>query len=644
MKNLLSLTLTILLQVMVTKAQVNVPGTPANFGSDADTRANFFNKSITPDTDDWFKNLTGMGQQVIDTNGAADIIRQYLSDPGKREQAITRRMQQPSFTNLSGNLLLDAVFHRDHHGSDSTAFGGGADKNGDDPNSWVGKTDFNTNILGKSDILDAFAHLRRDVKDSLWLIGGISIDEQKGESHFDFELFQKEISYNPLTGKFNSAGPDRGHTAWLFDSAGNVTRVGDVIFSVDLNNQGIEEIHTRIWVPFSTLGIKPLNFQWTTPTTFSGKPDGGYAEITPKKTTNAYSAIGNAQDSWAGPFKLVRANENLQDYFTPNQFMEIAVNLTAFGIDPKLFGIKDCSMPFKNLIAKTRSSAQFTAELKDFIGPISMMDFKPVNGYTDLGYYCDSMPEITLQVKDPNPNFIYEWQTSNGNIISQTNGSNVLINKPGLYYVSESRTADCPNTSLDSILIIFDSTCRILDVDIIGFTAAKNRNQAELQWAINNNEDVFSFTLEYSKDGKNFQAFREMLPDNVNGEAVYYSQHTWTTLPGKVYYRIRVTGSKGGLKYSKIAPVVFGDQLTNINIFPNPSRGKTNIEFTTEQPGIIQYAIYDLQGKKIADKKYQASKGGNRIEVTELMNKQKGIYLIKVLAAEKEYNQKLILE
>ena len=39
--------------------------------------------------------------------------------------------------------------------------------------------------------------------------------------------------YNQTTGVFTTAGPDAGHTQWLFDAGGNLILTGDMILAVD---------------------------------------------------------------------------------------------------------------------------------------------------------------------------------------------------------------------------------------------------------------------------------------------------------------------------------------------------------------------------------------------------------------------------
>ena len=62
--------------------QITTPIVKANFGVDADVRANFLTGTgVTGSADDWFNNGTlGSGRNVIDSTGAAAIMAGYNSD------------------------------------------------------------------------------------------------------------------------------------------------------------------------------------------------------------------------------------------------------------------------------------------------------------------------------------------------------------------------------------------------------------------------------------------------------------------------------------------------------------------------------------------------------------------------------------
>jgi len=209
-------------------AQITTPVIRANFGVDGDLRANYFNGALQSGNDDWFNNgSAGSGLYVIDTFGAAAKVAGYLSDisPWPRRMAsFYRVMSRPTFSINNNRLWLDALFVRDYHGQDTTTFAAGSNKNGQSPDDWTGVVQ---GVPDKNDILDMFVHIRRagpNSTDSLWLFGGISMDNTTGNRYFDFEMYQSDINYDRASQQFYGYGPDFGHTTWLFDAAGNVIK------------------------------------------------------------------------------------------------------------------------------------------------------------------------------------------------------------------------------------------------------------------------------------------------------------------------------------------------------------------------------------------------------------------------------------
>ena len=96
-------------------AQVSSATIKANFGVDADLRANYFALSNLSGNDDWFSNSnTGAGVAVIDTTGAAAIYNGYLLSVANRNTPIIRGMSYPPFSAVNNSLLMDAAFVRDY--------------------------------------------------------------------------------------------------------------------------------------------------------------------------------------------------------------------------------------------------------------------------------------------------------------------------------------------------------------------------------------------------------------------------------------------------------------------------------------------------------------------------------------------------
>ncbi|MFN7832855.1 MAG: hypothetical protein ACK5Q2_12810, partial [Bacteroidota bacterium] len=154
-------------------------GIKANFGIDADISANRLQAtSGTPGgTDDWFKLAAypGSGVGVIDTTGAAALYAFY-NVPANINNTFIRRTPYSYYGTANSRLMLDGVFLRDHFGgtnaagnfSDATMYAI-ASKNGEPPSWWHPGTG---NVANKNDILDCFAHLRRNgtnVTDPMYL-------------------------------------------------------------------------------------------------------------------------------------------------------------------------------------------------------------------------------------------------------------------------------------------------------------------------------------------------------------------------------------------------------------------------------------------------------------------------------------------
>ncbi|HYD22273.1 MAG TPA: hypothetical protein VEB40_12410, partial [Flavipsychrobacter sp.] len=160
MKRTLLLSLIVICS-LCTKAQITNPVIKANFGVDADLRANYFNGFNQSGNDDWFllPGSTGTGQFIIDTTGAAAIVSRYTTDLASRRLPFYKTMRYPGFTVINNRLLLDAVFIRDYHGDDSTVFGSGSNKNSQNPSDWT--CPVSQGVPDKNDILDMMMHVRR---------------------------------------------------------------------------------------------------------------------------------------------------------------------------------------------------------------------------------------------------------------------------------------------------------------------------------------------------------------------------------------------------------------------------------------------------------------------------------------------------
>ena len=466
---------------IVLNAQLQNGGRHAGFTVDGDTKVGY--SKFGPSTasafndDDWFlpSAYSGTGIGILDTTGAAGYKAKLQSN---KNISFTERMSKPMFTVVSNKLWLDAIYSRDYSqnlggisSADSTAFSNSA-KNVLDPNTnWQGTA---TNFTVKTDLVDGFAHMRRDgtsIYDSLWMFFGVSTLGTNGDRYYDVELFKKACNYNPVTKLFSTAGTDGGHTSWKFDAAGKVTQTGDMIVAFTYSPGAPPVIDLRLWVSNTTYStVTPFYFNFNG--TFDGSGSYGYAQIVSKSGGTAWgSGVANYSNNattdttystpW-GTSTLPTGTNTWSQNYEQLQFVEVGLNLSRIGVDAALYaaqGINPCESTFYSVLFKSRSSSSFTSNLQDFLGPL---DFKQpsVPSYTksSLNLNCNN-PAGLISITNTNGLGNYTWSTSNGGIIAGANSDStqLTVNKAGTYYLKASPYTGCPALRSDTFVVIKDT-------------------------------------------------------------------------------------------------------------------------------------------------------------------------------------------
>ena len=456
-------------------AQLNNGGLNAMFGIDADTRSNYMRFGALSGavlSDDWFS-PSGSGNNVIDTSSASTYLSLLQSGANI---IFSKRMSQLLYAKIGGKLWLDAAYGRDYVAAqslkDSTTFTFAA-KNGDNPNVWQGGL---ASTPTKNDLVDVYAHMRRDgltVYDSLWFMTGITAYGNAANSYYDVELYKKSFGFNPASGTFSTAGTSGGHTEWLFDAAGNVIQTGDLIVAVSFSPGNVPVIDVRIWVSQTTynnyyggaLAPKYFNFNASYSST-SGSF--GYASIVSKTGTTAFgSGIANSsgtpsQDTtYSTPWGTANNSSGWNAQYQSEQFIEVGLNMTRIGVDPALYStLSPCQSLFSNIFFKSRSSSSFTANLQDFVTPLTFLR-QPV---MDFAVKTDTLrcnhPTGTITLTNNSTAGYYTWKPISGGNISGANSdsSQLNINQAGSYIVSASPAQGCPATQVDTIVVPVDTS------------------------------------------------------------------------------------------------------------------------------------------------------------------------------------------
>jgi len=85
------------------------------------------------------------------------------------------------------------------------------------------------------------------------------------------------------------------------------------------------------------------------------------------------------------------------------------------------------------------------------------------------------------------------------------------------------------------------------------------------------------------------------------------------------------------------------DQLTSINVFPNPTQSYVSINFTAKSSENVPFIIKDNLGKMVVQEKFNVVSGKNMVLLNLLKyNIKSGIYFLQFAIGEKTYNQKIV--
>jgi hypothetical protein len=627
----------------------------ARFGVDGELRSNFFNNFLEVGNDDWFSmnNIVGpgVGDFVIDTTGAAGILARYTSQPATRNYPFFRNMRYPQFHVLNGMLLIDGIFIRDHHGDDSTIFASGSNKNGMNPNTWT--TPIAQSVPDKNEILDMFMHVRRDgdgteTNDSLWLFGGVSIENTTGDRYFDFEMYQTDIYYDKPNLNFKGYGPDDGHTSWKFDASGNILSAGDIILTAEFGT-GLRMVEARIWVHKDALLLTPTAFNWVgTPGsyTFDGAINGatyGYAAIQPKAGGVFYNGLTSRNNTWAGPFKLVLGSQAVVDNYTADQFMEFSVNLSKLGLDPLVREGDVCGLPFRRILVKSRASTSFTAALKDFVGPFSFFRAPSAEIETDFPVLC---PAGVAEVFVTNPlvTSVYNWSTIGGNIVGPTTGDRITATTAGKYIVSQTLMDSCGTVyATDTVTITQYAACEVLAGKPYNFNARLQGKTGLVSWNSDSEEGVAYFQVERSANGINYAAVGGRISPRSSG--AYAEQDDLVNFRStEVYYRLKYVGTGGQVLYTDaIRLFIRRNNGFELVVSPNPAANLFRINFTSDRNQTAEINVTNSIGSVVYRSIEQVHTGINEWIVTEASKWSPGQYVIQCKVGDEIFRKRIVV-
>ncbi|HTH30369.1 MAG TPA: T9SS type A sorting domain-containing protein, partial [Lacibacter sp.] len=189
----------------------------------------------------------------------------------------------------------------------------------------------------------------------------------------------------------------------------------------------------------------------------------------------------------------------------------------------------------------------------------------------------------------------------------------------------------------------FMSSSATLPFDLFSFSGKAVADNSKLEWVVNNEVDVLSYTVERSLDNINFEKIGTVDAKNIPATNLTYNYIDFNAgkLASKVYYRVHSNEVNGAKKYTNIIDVSFGTlQNVYVNVFPNPIVEKTTITIDAVADETAQMNVIDNTGRTIQTIAVNLVKGKNSFQL-DLTNYKAGVYYLDING--KSINEKVKL-
>lgn len=220
---------------------------------------------------------------------------------------------------------------------------------------------------------------------------------------------------------------------------------------------------------------------------------------------------------------------------------------------------------------------------------------------------------------------VYSWNFGPWASPSTSNAQSVNVTwlQAGLVNVQLTVTAnDCTSTDVMAVYIsdspVFCGNAILIDVNNVG-------SAVMVAWDMEKVEGNYSFAVQRSSDGTNFETLASM-PQSEEDGMHHYAYADYFPKRGNAYYRLEMLKDGKHYKYSNTERIArFGQ--ANFIVYPNPSSDFVTIEMGARVNSAVQIEILNLQGMLIHTADIAEGDMLHPLDMSEL---RAGTYLLRL--------------
>ena len=180
--------------------------------------------------------------------------------------------------------------------------------------------------------------------------------------------------------------------------------------------------------------------------------------------------------------------------------------------------------------------------------------------------------------------------------------------------------------------------------------AMPSQDEVGLEWIVEKELNVLSYTLERSFDGVLFESFEDVPSLGFTNDPRVYTGLDSQLVGNTIYYRVKAFGYDGSFLYSNTEEVnlLNGDPEipeASFEVYPNPALKGESIFITYKTPnsGPLAVKIIDMKGRVVLEKGFNLQQIAGELTLP-IKRVASGIYLLNIKTEEDNYTRRIVIK
>jgi hypothetical protein len=162
-----------------------------------------------------------------------------------------------------------------------------------------------------------------------------------------------------------------------------------------------------------------------------------------------------------------------------------------------------------------------------------------------------------------------------------------------------------------------------LPVRFIGFSVARQNNNALIQWSTSEEQNASNYEVERSEDGSKWNVIGSVNASGNSGTVKDYSYTDKNTFTKTVYYRIRQIDIDGKFSFTTVKALKATNSGNEVKI--SGAAGNVVLQFTNEVKSTVTVKVLNMNGQVITQQTLNQPIGQ-----TILNSNLRGAYLVSI--------------